>query len=63
MCTDETPEELRFNAETEAAIQETCDIIGGKIKAKTYTDIDEMFRDILAEDDEETSEPSPANKA
>ena len=41
----------RFNAVTEAAIQETRDIIAGKIQAKTYSSVAEMNADIDMEDD------------
>lgn len=46
---DEYPryEQLEPNAETIAAMQECEDIINGKVEAKGYTDIDEMFRDIV----------------
>ncbi len=36
----------RYNAETEKAMQETRDIIAGKIKTKTYSSVEEMFKDI-----------------
>ena len=36
----------RFNAETEAAIQEARDIMSGKIKAKKYDSIDDAFKDL-----------------
>ena len=35
----------RYNAETEAAIQEARDIMSGKIKAKSYNSVDEMLED------------------
>ena len=41
----------RYNAETEAAIQEAKDINAGKIKAKVYQSVAEMNADI-DEDDE-----------
>lgn len=34
------------NAETLAAMKEAEDIISGKVKAKGYTDLDELFRDL-----------------
>ena len=43
----------RYNAETEAAIQEARDIMSGKIQAKVYHSIAEMNADIDAEPDEE----------
>lgn len=36
----------RYNAETEAAMQEARDIMSGKIKAKTYDSVDAMFADL-----------------
>ena len=33
----------RYNAETEAAIQESRDIMAGKIPAETYGSVDAMF--------------------
>ena len=36
----------KYNAETEAAIQEARDIISGTIKAKTYKSLAEMNADI-----------------
>ena len=42
----------RYNAETEAAIQEARDIRAGKIKTKVYHSVAEMNADIDAEDDE-----------
>ncbi len=36
------------NEETIAAIKETEDIIAGRKKAKAYTDVDEMMKDILS---------------
>jgi len=40
----------RYNAETEAAIQEARDIMSGKIQTKVYKSIAEMNADIDAED-------------
>ena len=40
----------RFNAETEAAIREARDITSGKIKAKSYSSLQEMIDEL---DDEE----------
>ncbi len=34
-------------------MQEMEDIISGKVEAKGYTDVDEMFRDILSEEGEQ----------
>jgi len=42
----------RYNAETEAAIQEARDIRAGKIKTKVYHSVAEMNADIDAEGDE-----------
>jgi len=39
----------RYNAETEAAIQEARDIISGKKKAKSYSSADELFAELDAE--------------
>jgi DNA-damage-inducible protein J len=46
----------RYNAETEAAIQEARDIMSGKIKAKVYHSVAEMNADIDAEADEDEDE-------
>ena len=43
----------RYNAETEAAIQEARDIMAGKIKAKSYYSVAEMNAELDAEIDEE----------
>ena len=43
----------RYNAETEAAIQEARDIMDGKVYAKIYSSVSEMHADIDAEDDAE----------
>ena len=40
----------RYNAETEAAIQEARDIMSGKIQAKTYSSFSEFLADLDAED-------------
>ena len=40
------PKQPRYNAETEAAIQEGRDISSGKIKAKSYKTIAEMHADL-----------------
>ena len=39
----------RYNAETEAAMQEARDIISGKKKAKKYSSADELFEELDAE--------------
>jgi DNA-damage-inducible protein J len=39
----------RYNAETEAAIQEARDIMAGKTQAKTYRSVAEMNADLDAE--------------
>lgn len=36
----------RYNAETEAAINEARNIMSGKIKAKRYNNVDEAFKDL-----------------
>ena len=33
----------RYNAETEAAIQESRDIMASKVAAESYASVDEMF--------------------
>ena len=40
----------RYNAETEAAIEDIRKIMDGSIPAKRYTSVDDMFNDALAED-------------
>lgn len=40
----------RFNAQTETAMQEARAIMQGKLPAKTYHTVNEMFADILNED-------------
>ncbi|GHV16888.1 hypothetical protein AGMMS49938_17300 [Fibrobacterales bacterium] len=45
-------EEPKYNAETLAAMQETLNIIDGKVKAKSYATVEEMHADILSEEDE-----------
>ena len=42
----------RYNAETEAAIQEANDIISGKVKAKSYASLDEFYKDLDSENDD-----------
>jgi hypothetical protein len=42
----------RYNAETEAAMQEARDIRAGKIKAKRYNTMEELYADIDAEEDD-----------
>ena len=39
----------RYNAETEAAMQEARDIMSGKKKAKSYSSADELFDELDAE--------------
>jgi DNA-damage-inducible protein J len=39
----------RYNAETEAAMQEARDIVNGKKKAKSYSSADELFMELDAE--------------
>jgi DNA-damage-inducible protein J len=40
----------RYNAETEAAMQEARDIMSGKIQAKTYSSLQEMNDELDTED-------------
>ena len=40
------PKQPRYNAETEAAIQETKDILAGKIITKSYANVKEMIEDL-----------------
>ena len=42
----------RYNAETEAAIQETRDIAAGKIKTKRFASFSEFLADLNEEDDD-----------
>jgi len=46
ICITFQPKQPRYNAETEAAIQETKDILAGKIKAKSYANVKEMIEDL-----------------
>ena len=39
----------RFNSETEAAIQESRDIMAGKVKAKSYSSAQELFDELDGE--------------
>lgn len=48
-----TIQQRRYNAETEAAIQEGKDIIAGKIPAKRYSSFDEFLKDLDEETDDE----------
>ena len=36
----------RYNHETEAAIQEACDILSGKIETKSYKSAHELFEEL-----------------
>ncbi|MCM1024567.1 MAG: type II toxin-antitoxin system RelB/DinJ family antitoxin [Prevotella sp.] len=47
-----TIQQRRYNAETEAAIQEGKDILAGKIPAKRYSSFDEFLKEL----DEETED-------
>ncbi|MDR2883930.1 MAG: type II toxin-antitoxin system RelB/DinJ family antitoxin [Deferribacteraceae bacterium] len=40
------PRKLRYNAQTEAAIQEARDIMSGKIQSRIYESLDELNADI-----------------
>lgn len=42
----------RFNKETEDAMQEARDILAGKIQAKTYHSVEELFNELDKEEDE-----------
>jgi DNA-damage-inducible protein J len=42
----------RYNAETEAAMQEAREMIAGRVKTKTYNSVAEMNADIDAMQDE-----------
>jgi DNA-damage-inducible protein J len=46
--------EPRYNAETEAAIQEARDIMSGKIQAKSYDSFQEMLNEAIADDSEDS---------
>lgn len=39
----------RYNAETEAAMQEARDIIDGKLETKTYSSVRELFEELDSE--------------
>ena len=43
----------RYNAETEAAIQEARDIMSGKIQTKTYSSLAEFYADLESEDSDD----------
>ena len=43
----------RYNAETEAAMQEARDIANGKVYAKAYTSLDEFYADLDNEDNDD----------
>jgi DNA-damage-inducible protein J len=43
----------RYNAETEAAMQEARDIPSGKVKAKSYASARELADELMAEPDAE----------
>jgi DNA-damage-inducible protein J len=45
--------EPRYNAETEAAIQEARDIRAGKVYAKSYSTLAEFYADLDSEDDDD----------
>jgi len=59
---EEESMEPRFNAVTVAALREAEDIASGKIKAKAYSDLDELFRDLNADDDEDGSSEEKADE-
>ncbi|MCL1787784.1 MAG: type II toxin-antitoxin system RelB/DinJ family antitoxin [Defluviitaleaceae bacterium] len=41
----------RYNAETEAAMQEARDMMAGKVQAKTYTSLDAFYADLDSDED------------
>jgi len=57
------PHQPRYNAETEAAIQETRDIIAGKIQTKSYNSYDEFEAEIMAEIEAEDALDAQAKAA
>ena len=48
--------ELRFNAETVAAIEEGRAMMRGAIPAKRFSSLDEMWEDLMSDDEDESSE-------
>lgn len=48
-----TIQQRRYNAETEAAMQEVNDIIDGKTPAKRYSSFDEFLKELDEETDDE----------
>ena len=42
------PKQPRYNAEIKTAIQETKDILAGKLKTKSYANVKEMIEDLGA---------------
>lgn len=42
----------KYNKETEDAMQEARDILAGKIQAKTYHSVEEIFNELDKEEDE-----------
>ena len=57
------PHQPRYNAETEAAIQETKDIIAGKIQTKSYSSYEEFEAEIMAEIEAEDALAAQAKAA
>jgi len=55
------PHQPRYNAETLAAIQETRDIIAGKVQAKMYSSYEELEAEIMAEIAAEDAEEAARN--
>ena len=43
----------RYNAETEAAIQEAIDIMAGKVETKTYSSLADFYADLESEEDDD----------
>ena len=43
----------RYNAETEAAIRESRDIMSGRVQAKSYASLKEFYADIDTEDEDD----------
>ena len=52
--------QIRYNTETEAAMQEARDIMSGKKKSKSYRSADELFMEL---DEEYKTESRPVKRA
>ena len=55
--------QTRYNAETEAAMQEARDIMNGKKRAKKYSSVDELFAELDAEYEAESRSKKRAGKS